>query len=198
MIELPISGDLDINGWELRKALGLPGKGNATLVEWLDSPVVYRADAGFLRAIREASQQVHQPERSFHHYVHMARRNYREFLRGGAVRLKRYLYVLRALLATLWIEQGLGVAPMRFQELVDATVTEARLRGAIEQLLILKRSVPESEHGAPLPTLDAFIESQVTWPVSAAPPERGETDFAVLDRLLMDTVLRMEGLGRAS
>ena len=40
VIEVPISGDLDINGWELRKALGLIKKGNATLIEWLDSPVV--------------------------------------------------------------------------------------------------------------------------------------------------------------
>lgn len=45
VIELPISGDLDMNGWELRKALGLLKKGNATLIEWLDSPVIYRADA---------------------------------------------------------------------------------------------------------------------------------------------------------
>ncbi len=33
VIEVPISGVLDINGWELRKALGLLKKGNATLVE---------------------------------------------------------------------------------------------------------------------------------------------------------------------
>ena len=36
----------------------------------------------------------------------------------------KYLYVLRPLLATLWIEQGRGVAPMRFQDLVDAIVTD--------------------------------------------------------------------------
>src|SRR5690606_34172478 len=35
VIELPISDVLDINGWELRKALGLLKKGNATLIEWL-------------------------------------------------------------------------------------------------------------------------------------------------------------------
>ena len=59
VIEVPISGDLDINGWELRKALGLMKKGNATLIEWLDSPVVYRSDEAFLAQIREAAQQTH-------------------------------------------------------------------------------------------------------------------------------------------
>jgi predicted nucleotidyltransferase len=33
VIEIPISDELDINGWELRKALGLLKKGNATLIE---------------------------------------------------------------------------------------------------------------------------------------------------------------------
>ncbi len=41
VIELPISDVFDVNGWELRKALGLLKKGNATLIEWFDSPVVY-------------------------------------------------------------------------------------------------------------------------------------------------------------
>ena len=60
VIELPISDLLDINGWDLRKALGLLKKGNATLIEWLDSPVVYRVDAEFLAAMRTAAVQTHQ------------------------------------------------------------------------------------------------------------------------------------------
>lgn len=52
VIERPLTAVLDINGWELRKALGLLKKGNATLIEWLDSPVVYRAEPFFLEALR--------------------------------------------------------------------------------------------------------------------------------------------------
>ena len=40
VIELPIEGDLDINGWDLRKALRLLYKCNPTLSEWLKSPIV--------------------------------------------------------------------------------------------------------------------------------------------------------------
>ncbi|WP_338035797.1 DNA polymerase beta superfamily protein [Halochromatium roseum] len=61
VIERPISGDLDINGWELRKALGLLGKGNATLIEWLDSPIVYRADPVFLQRLRALAESVYRP-----------------------------------------------------------------------------------------------------------------------------------------
>lgn len=193
VIELPISNELDINGWELRKALGLLRKGNATLIEWLDSPIVYRADAGFLQAIRTAACQVHRPERSFHHYIHMARKNYREYLRGDTVRLKKYLYVLRPLLAALWIEQGRGVAPMRFQELVDAILADPELIEAVRVLLDMKRRSGERSHGQPMPVINAFIEAELTRLEVFSPAAGRETDFSILDRLLMETVLRMDG-----
>ena len=198
VIELPISDELDINGWELRKALGLLRKGNATVIEWLDSPIVYRADAGFLQSIRSAACEVHRPERSFHHYIHMARKNYREYLSGDTVRLKKYLYVLRPLLAALWIEQGRGVAPMRFQELVDAILADPELIEAVSVLLDIKRRSGEREHGSPMPVINAFIEAELTRLEAYSPAAGRETDFSMLDRLLMDTVLRMGGLAARS
>ncbi|WP_295450183.1 nucleotidyltransferase domain-containing protein [uncultured Thiodictyon sp.] len=192
VIELPISGVLDINGWELRKALGLLKKGNATLVEWLDSPVVYRADPKFLDAMRLAARLTHRPERSFYHYVHMARGNDHTYLRGEQVRLKKYLYVLRPLLAARWIEQGRGLAPMRFQDLVDALVTEPALRDAIAALLARKRAALESEYSAPLRVIDDFIAAELAHLGDAAIPVPRDIDFSVLDRLLLDTVTRLD------
>lgn len=189
VIELPISGLLDINGWELRKALGLLKKGNASLVEWLDSPVVYRADEPFLNAIRAAARKTHRAERSFHHYVNMARRNYREYLRGGKVRLKKYLYVLRPLLSALWVEQDRGAAPMCFQTLVDGIITDPALRCAIERLLAIKRAVPESEYGTPLPVINAFIDAELSRLEAVLPAASEHIDFSVLDRLLLNTVM---------
>lgn len=189
VIELPISGDLDINGWELRKALGLMKKGNATLTEWLDSPVVYRADAGFLQQLRQAAQQTHQAERAYYHYIHMARGNYRDYLRGDTVRLKKYLYVLRPLLATLWVEEGRGLVPTRFVDLVEALITDPALRLAIDALLAHKRSTGEAQHGKPWPVINAFIDTELTRLESALAPAHQAIDFSVLDRLLLDTVL---------
>lgn len=86
VIERPITGDLNINGWELRKALGLLAKGNTTLIEWLDSPIVYRADPIFVAALRDAARQLHQPRRAFHHDIHMARGHQRDSLKRETVR----------------------------------------------------------------------------------------------------------------
>lgn len=190
VIELPINEVYDVSGWDLRKALGLLRNGNATLVEWLSSPVVYMSDPEFLSAVRQAAEQVHRPERAFHHYLHMAKKNYREHLRGEMVRLKKYLYVLRPLLACLWIEQNRGPVPMRFQDLVDALVTDGRLRDAIAELLIVKRKAMESEHGLAMPAINEFLELHLDrLSHAAAPLKQDDQDFTILDRLLRDTVL---------
>jgi predicted nucleotidyltransferase len=118
----------------------------------------------------------------------MARGNYREYLRGDTVRLKKYLYVLRPLLATLWIEQGRGVAPMRFQELVDAIVIDPLVRLAIENLLEIKRGASEAEYGNPMPALNAYIDEELTRLAAVLPPVAADTDFQVLDDLLLKTV----------
>jgi len=78
----------DVNGWDVRKALQLLAKGNATLVEWPSSPVVYRQDDGFVQRVRQAAADVYQPVRSFHHYYAMGRGNHREYLQGEQVRAK--------------------------------------------------------------------------------------------------------------
>lgn len=41
VIELPLNDVLDMNGWDLQKALRLLHKSNPTLFEWLASPIVY-------------------------------------------------------------------------------------------------------------------------------------------------------------
>src|SRR3954464_10534874 len=41
-LELPINDELDISGWELRKALRMMRKSNAVIYEWLQSPIVYQ------------------------------------------------------------------------------------------------------------------------------------------------------------
>lgn len=190
VIEVPISGDLDINGWELRKALTLLKKGNATIIEWLNSPIVYRADPIFLSALQSTATQNHQPERSFHHYLHMAQKNYRDLLGKRTVRFKKYLYVLRPLLAALWIGQGRGIAPMRFQELLDTMVHDPVTQEAIEHLLKIKRACQESNYGRPLPILNRFIDTELDQLKNMPPLETSAIDFSVLDHLLLQTVLQ--------
>lgn len=105
VIELPINDLLDINGWDIRKALKLFRKSNPPLQEWLLSDIVYYQKYDFINNLRALSSEVFSPISCFYHYLNMARNNYREYLQGDQVKIKKYFYVLRPVLACKWIEQ---------------------------------------------------------------------------------------------
>lgn len=75
-------------------------------------------------------------------------------------------------------------------------VTDPALREAIAQLLAIKRAALESEYGQPLPIVNAFIDDELTRLESVLPPLPRDTDFSILDRLLLDTVLQPEARRR--
>lgn len=74
VIELPIDDELDVCGWEWRKALGLLKGANPTLIEWLDSPVVYRQDDATVKALKKLIPHWFSPVRARWHYYSMARK----------------------------------------------------------------------------------------------------------------------------
>jgi len=141
VIEWKLDDTLDINGWDLKKALQLLYGSNPTIFEWCASPVVYMEREEF-SAFRELLPQYFSVKKSLFHYWHMAESNYRKYLKEDMVRVKKYLYVLRPLLAAKWVLERKTTPPMLFDELLDAVLEEA-LRPEVEKLLILKKSVPE-------------------------------------------------------
>lgn len=191
VIEYPVDEDLDVNGWDIRKTLGLYRKPNPTVFEWLDSPIVYRETGGFAATLRRLGPTYYAARTARYHYFHMARGNFRDFLRGDTVIRKKYLYVLRPLLAVRWIDDGRGVVPMRFQELVDASVPEGPLREAIDDLIEAKKSGGELGRAPRIEPISAFIESELetratlpgTMDEPVAPAAREP-----LDQLLRDTL----------
>ncbi|MEJ1170949.1 nucleotidyltransferase domain-containing protein [Variovorax sp. CCNWLW235] len=195
VIEVPISGDLDINGWDLRKALGLMRESNPTLLEWLRSPVVYREDEAAMPRFRALSEAVFSNARGWHHYASMAKKNFREHLQADEVRYKKYLYVLRPLLAARWIRTQPGVPPMRFADLAQKTLDPVRDAALIEEinaLLEVKMRAGEAATSPRWSGIHAFIESELAAnaaePITPLPQAEG----AGLDAFLCETVLRFD------
>jgi predicted nucleotidyltransferase len=162
VIERPLAQDLDVSGWDLRKALGLLRKSNPPLLEWLQSPVVYRADAVIAAEFGALAAQFYSPRRCFAHYLHMAFGNWRSYLRGREqVSLKKYLYVFRPLLACRWIERGLGQPPMLFAQLVERVLDEPEVRRAVHELVGRKQAGEELDQAPPVDALSRFLEAEL-------------------------------------
>lgn len=162
VIERPVTDQLDLSGWDLRKALKLLLKSNPPLLEWLQSPIVYRDVSGMADQLRTLLPDYTAPIACHYHYLHMAQGNFRDYLRGDVVWVKKYFYVLRPLLAVLWIESGRGVVPMQFSTLVDTLVQDEALRQAIEALLLRKQAGDELDREPCIPVISTFIEQELT------------------------------------
>ncbi len=161
VIERPVSDLIDLSGWDLRKALPLFRKSNPPLLEWLNSPIVYLEQTGMASQLRALLGNYYSPAACAHHYLHMARGNFREYLNGPEVWIKKYFYVLRPLLAVKWIEAGHGVAPTAFATLVERMITDPALKDAIARLVEAKRRGDELDRGANIPVISAFIEQEL-------------------------------------
>ena len=176
-IDPPIVDEIDVHGWDLRKALGLFQSTNPTLLEWLRSPLVYRESAAVMRRWRGLIPDYYTPDAIGPAYRGMAQSVAEQNLTGETVSHKAYLYVLRALLAVRWIEQEQNPPPVVFMRLVEATVERADIREAVDALVARKRTGQEQESGPRLPTLHDFIEAeldrQAALSFSASPDRAG-------------------------
>ena len=167
VIEIPVDEIWDMNGWDLAKALKLLVKGNSNLLEWLHSPIQYIENPQLCQTLLELAKSNLSFKKLFYNYQGMARNNYREYLKGEEVWIKKYLYVLRPLLACHWVEHQLDLPPVRFEELAHfASKDFPYLKKPIEELLILKRGGLEKEMGPRMPELDQFIATMINKEIS--------------------------------
>ena len=148
VIELPLEGDDDINGWDIRKALNLALKPNPVLLEWLSSPIQYVWDDPICRNLQTFTREIAQGSACRHHYMRMANLQRGD---GETIKLKKYFYALRSAMALRWIETHAAAPPMNFQELMEGVNVPADLKSEIEQLIIKKKSTAELGEGARIP-----------------------------------------------
>lgn len=189
VIEYPIVDEIDINGWDIRKALKLFWKSNPAFIEWLQSPIVYVDDGHFADKARELMPLIASSQKGIYHYLHMAKGNFREYLKKELVPLKKYFYVLRPLLAIMWLEKYDKPAPIEFEVLRKLVSDNKPLDEAISDLLARKRASLEKEYAPAVPFINAFIESELARHESYAEKLKGrDADFESLN-LLFKAVL---------
>lgn len=162
VIELPISNLLDINGWELRKALRLFHKSNPPLMEWLHSGIVYYQAFSLVDKMKAIQDQVFLPQSVLYHYLNMAKGNYRDYLQDDQVKIKKYFYVLRPLLACNWIERFNTIPPIKFQELVEKILENGLLKQEILTLLERKISGDELNLEPKLTVINDYLEEEIS------------------------------------
>lgn len=163
VIEKPITDDIDLNGWDVQKALSLLMKSNAVISEWIDSPIRYRADHPSVAALRRLADDVLDGRALAHHYASLGRNAAARWLgEGGPVPVKRYFYALRPALAIKCLRANpTKRPPMNLQQLIDASGISAAIAGDIAALVAAKALSNELSNAARLPRLDELIAAEL-------------------------------------
>ena len=195
VIELPIEGDLDINGWDIQKALGLLLKPNPVLLEWLSSPVRYRWNDGICNQLITLSKKIAHNRACLHHYIGIGEGSFARTIAGKEqVSIKKYFYVLRPAMALRWVRMHPDtIPPMNFQELMAGADLPADLTRLIDELLEKKRVTKEMGEAPRIKELDEFVlaefaQAKTVAPDASKPDKQFEPDANALFRLIIKGV----------
>ncbi len=159
VIEWQLDDVYDVNGWDLQKALRLLYGSNPTLFEWNASPIVYRT-SGDWEKVSALMPRYFDASGAVKHYLGMAKNNHHAYLRGELVKLKKYFYVLRPILAARWILDRGTPPPVPFEELKAAELDSAIIP-TVDELVKRKTSVTEMGKAEHIPQLDEYISSSL-------------------------------------
>lgn len=159
VIEIPVDEVLDINGWDIRKALRLATKSNFVLWEWLQSPVVYIEEENFRKEMLKAIAGRFSPISMAHSYLSLAKRTMEQHYQDTTILMKKYFYIIRPLFCALWIIEKGTVPPMEFKDLLPLVTGEEEFLAAISDLIEIKSGSSEGDRCDRIPAIDTVIDA---------------------------------------
>ena len=176
----------DVGGWDIRKALRLLRKSNAVLLEWLRSPMVYTQDDDFTGRLNALAPQYVQAAALLHHYRGIAGNALKAMDLVHPVKLKKWFYVLRPLLAARWaVKQG-GIPPMTLAELMAEWQTDCAAQ--IADLVAIKAEQDESYLHTLSPELQRLTVDLYNEVSELSAPATQAADSAPLNELFRETL----------
>lgn len=163
VIETPVDGELDVNGWDLAKALKLLLKGNAVIIEWLMSPIAYRVEPRFREEFLALARLVTDRQMIARHYLHMGQRQRRVYFGDDrSVPQKKIFYALRPAAALRWLRLRTdeALAPMHFPTLLAGCDAPRDVVEIVNDLMA-RKAVTRELGSEPLPApIIAFIDGE--------------------------------------
>lgn len=109
-------------GWNIKRFMELLNGSNPTTIEFLHSPISYKStnqDEWFEELTSHASESF-KPISIFYHYRSLAKDNYKQYIENENHKtVKRYIYVLRALLYARYVEQTHQMPTLDFVEFLN-------------------------------------------------------------------------------
>lgn len=134
--------------------------------------------------------EFYSPTATLYHYLSMAKGNYREYLKREKVRVKKYFYVLRPILACMWIEEYKTMPPMQFERLLTKLNLKENVASEIQKLLARKKSGEELDFDNRIEILNTFLEEKIRHfdKHIKKPSKQRQLNNTILDQLFREII----------
>ena len=155
VIEWQLDEVFDISGWDIKKALQLLYKSNPTLFEWINSPIIYKETEEALE-LRNLAKEYFDVKKSVMHYLNMTSTTFNNYLQDDMVKLKKYFYAIRPILAAKYALENKIQPPVKFSELKETMLDDA-INDEVNHLLELKINSNEMQYIPVINCLNQYI-----------------------------------------
>ena len=159
VIEWQLDEVFDISGWDIKKALQLLYKSNPTLFEWINSPIIYKETEEALE-LRNLAKEYFDVKKSVMHYLNMTSTTFNNYLQDDMVKLKKYFYAIRPILAAKYTLENKIQPPVKFSELKETMLDDA-INDEVNHLLELKINSNETQYIPVINCLNQYIENNM-------------------------------------
>ncbi len=194
IIEWQLDEVFDMNGWDLKKTLIQFHKGNATLFEWANSPIIYKTTDEW-NGIYKQCKHYFSEKIALYHYYGTANSTFKQYLQEDTVWYKKYIYALRPLLACRFIEYNHTIPPVCFENLLPC-ISSKPLLNEIETMLAVKAASDEKDLNPQLPMIQQYIQQELVRykQLSKAMEDDRVADWKTLDDIFVKIVTSLETL----
>lgn len=159
VIEWQLDEVFDISGWDIKKTLQLLYKSNPTLFEWINSPIIYKETEEALE-LRNLANGYFDVKKSVMHYLNMTSTTFNNYLQDDMVKLKKYFYAIRPILAAKYVLENKIQPPVKFSELKETMLNDV-INDEVNHLLELKINSNETQYITVINCLNQYIENNM-------------------------------------
>lgn len=189
-----VEGNIDLEGWDIKKFLTLLWASNPSTIDWVKSPIFYKNIKSFrLRAQRIINMKF-IPERNMYKHIHISSDNINRYIKGDVIKIKKYFYILKSLLTIQWMESIKECPPVELPKLLTLLSPNHQVGRIIKDLISIKLNSPGDTEICRIAALDNYINEELVRIKNTNIPRPKENfDSSMADKLFIDMLGRSEG-----
>jgi predicted nucleotidyltransferase len=184
--------EIDLHGWNIDKFGSLIRDSNPNAIEYCrDGAKEYISfpDGQVFEALAENARKNFNHMSLYHHYISMAKRNWKKYIDSGNDCTKgRQFYVARSAAAAQYIRKDGELPPMNARELADAECLDIEFRKVLAKLTEAKRAGHGEQENKDI--VGALYNGESEAPMEPTDERINSPDDGLIDAFIRTAIVR--------